>query len=855
MDRVRELGRRLWYLLNRRRLEAALRAEMEAHRAEMPRPAWFGNTLRLREEASDVWGWRWLDDLARDARLSLRSLRRSPGFTVVATLILSLGIGVNLVFFQIAHVTLLQPPAVKDPQTLAAFHRQSRTFYSNGVPYPMAMFVRDHSAVLSAVLVSRDVTLAWGENGEHRVTGTFVSSNWFEELGAPAAAGRLFRTDTDANPTASPVVVLSHAFWQRHFGGRSDVVGRTIRINNRPVVIAGVVDRRFPSLQGETGEIWLPVEHAVFFQPGNPMLTNWAAHSMTMYGRLRAGVSMDAAKAGLQGTLTALASLEPKYVTAGEWLEPHPATDRFMDSRERQEVRTVLTAVSALALVVLLVACLNLSNLVFARATAQVRELSIRTALGAGRWRIVRLLLVESAVFAGAGALGAVLIAGAAVPLLRRVLDLPAAIETAPGWATMAAALAAAAIATVVVGLAPAWKIGRRDLTLAARDGGERATRTLHAARLRHWLIAGQVAGSCVLLVFAGQMAGSLQRLLAVDQDFGIDAIAVVEPSLTEFGITPQALLAYWDDLQARISGHPDVEHSALASSWIFSLGGSSTTYAVVDDVQFRTLAVGPGFFGTIRLPLLAGREFTRTDDGDSAVIISRRGALAMYGTVDVLGQGFPKGESAPVVVGIAADARLSSIRDADAVELYSPLQAEDANVMFVRVRNDATALLPHLRAAARTSDARVVADARLVRDDFDRSLAAPRRAAALAWATSVLALGLASIGLFGVVSYGAGLRLKEVGIRLALGAGRRSIVGLLVRPTFWTSAAGMLTGLAAGFPLGRALAGSPFYLDPLDAWAYGLATATFLGAGAVAALLPAWRLLRGNPLHALRHE
>jgi hypothetical protein len=390
MDFLREWCRRAWYLLNRRRIDAALREEMEDHRTRMARPAGFGNTLRLREDAQDVWGWTWLDDIGRDLRFGLRTLRHSPSVALTFILILSVGIGVNLAFFQVVNVTLLQPLRVTDPDTLVYFHYRAQTFDSSEVPYPVAMFVRDNTNVLSAVLVSRSASVVWGEAGDERLDAEFVSARWFEELGAPAAAGHLLQEAVDGVPSGSAVVVLSHRFWQRHLGGRADIVGSSVRINGRPAVVAGVADARFAGLRPTSPELWMAIEQIDYFQPGSRLKTDWSTQSINMYGRLGAGISPQAAKASLQATLGVLSKIRPDAVAPGQWLEPYSGAVRFLAPREQRQTWTIVAASAVLTVLVLVIACLNLSNLALARAIARLREMSIRTALGAGRWRVMR---------------------------------------------------------------------------------------------------------------------------------------------------------------------------------------------------------------------------------------------------------------------------------------------------------------------------------------------------------------------------------------------------------------------------------------------------------------------------------
>jgi len=852
MDRVREWLRRIHYFLHRRRHEDALRREMEAHREQMGKPAAFGNVLRLREEARDVWGWNWLFEALRDIRLGARSLRRSPGYTMTAVVILILGIGINLAFFQIVNVTMIRPLEIKDPHTLAYFHHQSRTSDSSAVPYPLAMFVREHSPVLSAVLVSRSTTVAWGDNADERVTGAFVSANWFDELGGAAAVGRVLHEDVDA-PGAPAVVVLSHAFWQRRLGGATDIANRTVRINGRPVIVAGVAASAFPDLHRTGADVWLPIEQVEFFQPDSRLRSSWSER-VNLYGRFRQGVTPGAAKASLQATLAASASSRPKEAaTPGDWLEPYLGSQRFQNPRERREAWTLAAGVAALAVLVLAITCLNLGNLALARAVARIRELSIRTALGAGRWRVMRLLLVENGLVAAAGAAGGLVLGVATAAVFASTTGEPASLSVATDWRTVLAATGAALSSMVVVSFAPVWKIGRRDLALATRDGGARASQGLQTARLRQWLVAAQIGCSCVLLVFAAQMTRSLHRVQAGNRFDAAQAV-VLAPALDAFGVTGSAARAYWDDVRAIVGTHPEADRVTLVSRAPFD-GSSISQYNVAPHVKFENLNVEGNFFATLGIPVIAGRTFEPNDTSATAAIISERGAIEMYGTSDVVGERFPKGTAGTPIVGVVRDVRLFRLQATDRAEIYLPLRPAQSHALIVRAKSDPSRLLAPVRQAGRTANARVIPEVRLLTDDFTNALRAPAFASGIAGMAALLALVLACLGIFGVVSYGARLRRREIGIRLALGASRGSIKRLLVRQTLWSACLGMALGLAGGWPAGSVFAGDPFYLQPSDAPAYAAAAALVLIAGSVAALLPAFRTLRADPLQALKHE
>jgi predicted permease len=649
-------------------------------------------------------------------------------------------------------------------------------------------------------------------------------------------------------------VVISHAFWTRRLGARLDVVGDTIRVNDRQAVVVGIVAAEFPDVGMDMPSIWMPIAQAAAFVPGSRIGKDWSTAG-EMFARVRPGVSRDTVRTSLKSVIAGLREQEPTRVEAGQWLEPAPGTARFLSPREAQQVWAVVTAVTVLAILVLMIACLNLSNLALARAMDRVREMSIRVGLGAGRWRVVRHMLTESAVVAAAGSVGGLLLGlGTAHALVQRAGGV-AHLDVSPDWRLGLAMLGAAVFAMIAVGLIPAWKIGRSDLALGTRDGGDRVTRGLHAARLRYLLVTFQIAGSCLLLVFTAQLARSLQRALEPDPGFEYANVAVLDPSLVSYSVDAQSAGAYWRSVRAAIEGLGETAEAAVVSyAPLNGGGGNNSRYRSTPQLRVSKIEVEPSFFSLMRIPILSGRVFDAHDDPETVVIVSRRVALEMYGAIDVVGRRFPKDEPRQAIVAVAGDAHLINPQATDAGEAYTPLKGDAIRAsLLVRARMDPARLLAPLRQASRAADTRVVPDVRLMRDDRARLLQVPRVVSSVAGGVALLALALACLGVFGVVSHGARLRTREVGIRLALGAPRPSIVGTLLRRTIWASGTGLMLGLAGALALSRGLGGAPFFVQSRDPLPYVVAVLTLALAGTAAAVLPTLRSLRADPLRALR--
>jgi predicted permease len=389
------------------------------------------------------------------------------------------------------------------------------------------------------------------------------------------------------------------------------------------------------------------------------------------------------------------------------------------------------------------------------------------------------------------------------------------------------------------------------------KDGGQQTSGGLERTRLRQTLVAAQVAGSCLLLIVAGLMARSLQRLLRADPGFEYENVAVLDPGLANYGIKGAEARAFWAQVQGAVAAHPEHERMALVSHVPLGHSHSHSGYDDAPALRVTRIDVGPDFFSVMRIPILLGRPFNDSDDHRTAIIISRRLALEMYGTLNVLGNGFPKTKPEQTIVGVSGDAPVIQYQATNNAEAYSPLNAErfEHLALIVRAKSSPEQLIVPMRDAARAVDERILAESRLMKTDFEAKLRGPRTASAIAGLTALLALMLACLGIFGVVSYGASLRTKEIGIRVALGARNGAIAGLLLRQLTWPALLGIIVGVAASLPLGKAFEGEPFYLNSQDTLAHAAATLILVAAGGIAALAPTLRALRNDPLQTLRHE
>jgi len=503
-----------------------------------------------------------------------------------------------------------------------------------------------------------------------------------------------------------------------------------------------------------------------------------------------------------------------------------------------------------------MVATANIGNLVLSRATGRARELGVRIALGAKRSRIVRQLVVETLPLGLSSAVGALVLATWVANTIAAVGGLPPYVDLSPDWREILLSLGLSALALAMIGAIPAWQVAQQELTAAIKDGGQQVSLRLDRARVRRFMVAAQVAGSCLLLIVAGMMARNVQRIMTTDLGFEYEQAGVLEAGLAKYGIADTAARAYWIAVKERVLADPETLDATMASAP--PLGGRIHQAGYDDSPRLQVFSnhVDPEFFKVMEISTVAGRVFEPGDDPAATVIISRLLAQDMYGTLDVVGKRFPRSKPTDTIVGVSDDAHSIRIEASNVAELYRPLAVGDYNdaVLIARARGDVTRILPVLRDAAAV-DSRVVPGVRLLKDDFASRLREMQIPSAIAVATGVLTLFMACLGIFGVVSYGVALRTREIGIHMALGARRPAILQLVLHQVLSPVTIGMVLGLAAAVPIGMVLSTAPFYLPSVDPVVYVTALLVFASAATTAAMVPALRVLRTDPIRALRHD
>jgi predicted permease len=824
-----ELWRRVHYLVHRSRLQRELEEEMAAHRA-MKRTGepGFGNTLRLREESHDAWGWGWWDSLVQDVTFGSRMLRKSPAFTLTAVAILALGVGMNIGAFQILNSVVLSPLPVRDPDTLVRFNRRAPQSRSTSFAYPAVDFYATHNTVLAASMGMVRTLVALDDDASRRVPMQFVSANYLTEIGGVPALGRLLDGALDDAPDAEPVVVLTSSLWQTRYGSDPNIAGRTIRINGRPFTVAGVAPVSFVGLTGRSAQGWIPITKHPYAFPGSDLLTSYADNPVTFFGRIKPGLSLRAVEDGMRPAAAALRQRGADAAWENEWLAAVPAGRLATMDLDGIAIAGTFT------LLVLIAACANLATLVLARGFSREREIAVRLSVGASRGRLVRQLLTESAMLSTLGTAAAIGVSIVAVRLTVAGRQPPSFMEPKLDLRVTLFAFAMAALALILFGLAPALQ--------AVKPRGTRS-------RARAVLVATQVAAGCTLLVVSSLLVRALDRVSHAPLGFEYEQHVTLDPDLNANGFKAAAARAYWDGLRDRIANVPGVAGMSLET--LPPLGNRATTSRIGHGDTAFVHHIDPSYFRVMAIPLRRGRLFKAQERG--VAVASESFARAMWPGEDPLGKIWDEA----TVVGIVGNAPTVSLADSDASEFYHPMDESHLSraVMIVRVAGEPSSMTDRLAGAARTVDPRVSISTGLLAEAFDAKLRTPHRLTIVVSALGALALSLAAVGLAGVVLFTVSQRAREIGIRMALGARPRDVVRTVVRqfrsPIVW--------GLGAGFfsaaVLSKILEGELFGLSPLDPVSYVSAGVIFILVAALATAGPLRRAMKVDPLDAIKCE
>jgi predicted permease len=836
-----------------------------------------GSLEAVKERTRDA-GWEALVvDIWCDARYAVRTMRRSPAFATVATLVLALGIGANTAIFTIVNAVMLRPLPVERPGelfVLASVHGASVDRSFSFAAY--RQFAAEGAAladVFAASSVRRQPFVIDGP--PEPVNHQWVSGNYFTTLGVAAALGRTMVPLDESD--RQPVAVLSDAYWARRFGRDSSVVGRVVQHRGAPFTVIGVAPHGFfGESVGESPDMWLQV---TAFPQAPP--DYWTGHStgwLRVFGRRRPDVPLARAHAGFEPIFNrvrddiAAAMKNPEFrkLTLENRLGVSEASGGNPVLRER--FSAPLTVLLVVVGVVLTIACANVANLLLARAAARRREIAVRLAIGAGPVRLVRQGIVEALVMAAFGGAVALLIATWAGPALVALLAGAAVapmIDAGPDARVFAFTAAVSAATAVLFGLWPAFRAGRTDPLGALKDAsGPAASIRFGPGR---WLVTGQVALSFILLVGAGLFIRTLMKLEAIDAGFNRDSVLLFQLAPTgDRPLPPAERREVYRQLMARAQNVPGVAAVSasavslfIGESWGNLITVEGLTPAAGTTPRTFVNAITPHHFDVMQIALVSGRVFTVFDHESAprVAIVNQTFARQFFGESDPLGKrvGFgQKPEAMIEVVGVVRDAKYNDLLEANRPMLYVPFtqHQQPLPALEVRVAGDPAAVAPVLRRELAAADGRIVAlrDSTL-RQQVSESIAAEHLIARLSAVFGVLALLLAAVGLYGVMAYVTAQRTSEIGVRMALGASARDVRWLVLRQALLLVVAGLIVGIPTALAAARLVAGQLYGVAAADPLTFGAAAAVLSAVAMIAAYLPARRAARVDPLIAFRCE
>jgi macrolide transport system ATP-binding/permease protein len=821
--------------------------------------------------------------LLQDLRYALRQLSKSPGFTLTTVLTLALGIGANTAIFSLFNALVLRPIPANDPARIVNLYRtvENQTRYGT-FSYPEYLDYRDHNTALSGLaaftgarmtLTSPSETSLEGGAGE-TVQALLVSGNYFSVLGVGAQPGRTFVAEEDQTPNSHPVVVLSHDLWQRRFAGDPNLVGSRLVLNSVSYTVVGIAPKDFAGTEPDPPDLWVPMMMQGNARPGINLLKDRDFMSLQMVGRLRPGIRREQAQAEMTVLARQFASPnEDKNhtlsvtLTSGERLNP----------QQRGEVLPLAVLLMASVGLVLLIACANVANLLLARGAGRQKEIGIRLSLGARRGRLVRQLLTETMLLALGGGAGGLILALWLSELLLASVHPPGtrrlALNVGLDFPVLGYALLLSVITGFVCGLLPALRSSGQNLASAAKDEWNAFGRRVSKSRLRSALVISQVAVSLFLLVGAGLLVRALKKAQTVVPGFEMRNVYVVSPDFETHGYNLARAREFQRELTERLEAIPGVRTVGLARTAPLGPSFAITQFAIqghqpppgsqLPAVNFNT--VSPGYFEALGIPIVRGRSFSALDLAQEArvAVVSESLARRYWPGEDPIGRRFHGGETSPYreVIGIAKDVRSVYLWTSDEPYLYLPLSPADSADMqwFVRAEVNRAPLTGVMAESVRTSVRTIDKNLQVSVHRLDENLAfwiwPSQMGALLSGALGLVALLLASTGIYAVMAYAVAERTREIGIRMALGAQNKNVLKLVLGEGMRLVVIGIAAGLLASIVGSRVLSKFLYGLSSLDGLAFAGVSLLLAGMALLACWIPARRAIRVDPMVALRYE
>ena len=873
------LIRQILYFFRQRRQADELVEEMDFHRQMLEQESGdryaanrrMGPSMLAREDARGVWLPLRFEGVLQDLRVGVRMLRRNPGFSILAILCLTLGIGANAAVFSWIEGILFRPyPLVAHQERLVAIGGTARD-EPRGTPlsWPDFQDLQRSCTLCETVFVSKitGTTLSIGDRAEH-TTGSIVSANYFDAIGVPPMLGRGFLPGEDQGQSAHPVTVISYQLWQGRFRGDPQIIGKTQRLDGIMHTIVGVAPEGFyGTFVGWRMNFWVPVSMEATFEGGGYKLEDRAARWIESYARLKPGVTHAQAQQEFAAISRRLEATYPA-TNRGRGIRPWPLWQTPFNNAAT--LLPTLEIMLAVVVFVLLIACANVGNLLLVRSFARRHEMSVRLAIGAGRARLWKQLLTEGLLLSFFGATGGLLMAYWCRHLLVLLFPIRAGVQMhLPGeldWRVLALSAGVCLLTTILLGVVPALQTDKIDLASSMKMESAGVVGGRGRAWVRSGLVLVQVSLSFILLVGTGLLMQSLLTIRGTSPGFNARGVEYTGIDLVAAGYTPARAQTFQDELLERIRSLPGVESAAFSRMLPLSYVSSDTAPIVVDGytpppeesptVDYNE--VGPEYFVTMGIPLAAGREFTRGDDENAALVavVNETMAQRYWSGRSPLGERLQLKGRWLQVVGIAKDSKYSSVREKPTPFFFIPLRQNNlrGGVLNIRTTLSPQTMATQLAREVHALDANVAPSELItMQEQLERSTSPQMVAVTLVGVLGGLAVLLAIIGLYAVMTYAVSQSTRELGLRMALGADASNLLRLVLSRGLALTGAGVLLGFVTALLLTRLLGNLLFKVSPRDPVAFASAFVVMTVAALAACFLPAWRATRTDPARILR--
>ncbi|HKS40996.1 MAG TPA: ABC transporter permease [Blastocatellia bacterium] len=818
-----------------------------------------------------------METLLKDIRYGFRMLLRSPGFTAVAVISLALGIGANTAIFSIISSFLLAPLPVEEPNQLVSIFT---TDTKNPGPLPVSHYnfldYRDKTDVFTGVTAFNfaAVNLSKGAGENRQVFAQVVSGNYFDVLGVKPVQGRTFIPDEDKTPSTHPVVVLSYGSWQRDFGGDPNLVGSTVSLNRRDFTVIGVAPKDFEGTNlGGGPDMWIPMmmhnevqaDLAMFYDARRGLAFN-------LIGRLKPGVTIEQAQAAMSALASQLEQEYPKD-NEGRNVKLMPLLEARLDPGGEGDLIRTSSMIQGAVFIILLIACANITNLLLVRATKRRREIAIRLAIGASRGRLIRQLMTESLVLSLVGGTVGFFAALWTKNLISSFVPFgggPNAEAVGLDTRVLIFTLAATVLSGLLFGLVPALQASKPDLVPTLKgDITQRGDNRGFGVNLRKGLVVLQVSLSLLSLIMAGLFVRTLQNAKEVNPGFITDKVVVFGFNLGREGYTPDQGKQFHRQALEQVMSVPGVESATIARDRPFAGGFQRSVFIEGQEpppggrgVLVQVNNISPKFFETLGIPLLRGRDFAETDNekAPKVVIINEAMATRFWPDQDVIGKRFKffGDQDYREIVAVSRDSKINSLTEQRRPFVYTPMLQEYSPQMTLEIRtsSDPTGMIAAIRSKIQELDPSLsVLNVQTLSERVEGSLQGERSQATLIGTAGLLALLLASVGLYGVMAYTVAQRTREIGIRMALGASRKNVMGLVLKQGVTLVSAGVVIGLGLAFGITRLFASMLFGVTAVDPLTFAGTSLLLIVVSLVASYIPARKATKVDPMIALRYE